>query len=111
MPISETLRQSPHFKVVVVASHWQSVGDFIIWGFEPLLAHEANIIPLAPSVQLIKNIKEKFVRIYVNCVKNAIFLKKKCKNISVPSVEHHPLLVAAIMPTHSVSLVESDQKT
>jgi len=36
---------------------------------------------LAPSVQLMRNIKEKFVRIYVNCVKNASLFEKKKANI------------------------------
>jgi len=40
-----------------------------------------------------------------------IFLKKKCKNRSVASVEHRLLPVAATLSTHSVSLVESDQTT
>jgi len=35
----------------------------------------------------------------------------KKKNRSVPSVEHRHISVAAILRTHSVSLVESDQKT
>jgi len=47
----------------------------------------------------------------VNCVKNANLFEKKKQNHSVPSVEHCPLPVAAILPTHSVSLVDSDQKT
>jgi len=38
MPISEALRQSLHFKVAAVASHWQCVGDFIVSGFVPHIA-------------------------------------------------------------------------
>jgi len=62
---------------------------------------------------LIRNIKEKFVRKYVNCVKNANLFEKKMQKsfCSLPRAEHRPLSVADILRTHSVSLVESDQKT
>jgi len=55
---------------------------------------------------------KKFVRIYVNCVKNAnVFEKKNTKNCLLPSVENRPSPVAAILRNHSVSLIESYQKT
>jgi len=83
MPISEALRQSPEFKVAAVASHWQRVGDFIVSDLNPILpAPEANVLPLALSVQLMRNIKEKFVRIYVNCDKNANLFEKKQNSFS-----------------------------
>jgi len=49
---------------------------------QPLLpVPEANVIPLAPSAQLMRNIKEKFVRIYVNCVKNANIFEKRMQKL------------------------------
>jgi len=35
VPISATLHQGPHIKIVTVASRWQHVGDLIGSGFEP----------------------------------------------------------------------------
>jgi len=58
-----------------------------------------------------RNIKEKFVRIYMSIVLRMLLFLKKCKYRSVPSVEHRFLPVAAILCTHLVSLVKSNQKT
>jgi len=56
------------------------VGDFSSLYLSPILpAPEANVSPLAPSVQLMRNIKEIFLRIYLNCVKNANLFEKKEK--------------------------------
>jgi len=79
---------------------WRVIGN--VWeillsrDLNPILpAFEANVVLLAPSLQL----------------RMLIFLKKKCKNRSVPSVEHRSLLGVAILHIYSVSLVELDQKT
>jgi len=50
VPISAALRQSPHFKVTVVANRWQRVGDLIGLALEPVPpAPEAGVLPPVSS--------------------------------------------------------------
>jgi len=61
VPISAALRQGPQTKFAAVVSRWQRVGDLIGSGYNPTpLAPEADVLPLAPSGWLIKNVLLKF---------------------------------------------------